>query len=511
MAEKKIRQRGSRRITKRKQKKQIIIGVSALCALLVFVVIYTILNSYVSKYPKDTIYENVFIGQVEVSGMTKKEAKAAMEEHLAEIQALEMTMKVDDQEAVVVLSEIELNHKDMDKTIDEAARYGKEGGVFKRYFALKRQEKTPLVLDEDIAVNEELLTQVIEEKAYPLTGHAQNAAIQRSDTGFTIIEEKAGTTVSMEESVAAILKYLQEEWECEDFSIELSLIKEEPEITSKDLETIQDELGTFSTDAGGGSRWQNLSTGVSKINGTILLPGEEASVHDLTAPYDEEHGYVAAGSYENGQVVDTFGGGICQVSTTLYNALLLAEVEIVERYPHSMIVSYVEPSRDAAIAGDYKDLVFKNNYDTPIYIAGEIDSANQLRFTVYGKETRDPNRTVEYESETLSTEEYKRIYIEDPSAELGSKRREGSPHTGREAKLWKIVYENGVEVERKAINKSSYKKSDQTTYIGTKANNPEASAVLSSAIGSQDPDTIEAAIAQAKALEGAAQSNGNNE
>ncbi len=79
-----------------------------------------------------------------------------------------------------------------------------------------------------------------------------------------------------------------------------------------------------------------------------------------------------AGSYENGQVVDSFGGGICQVSTTLYNAVLYAELEVVERYPHSMLVAYVDPSRDAAIAGDYLDFVFQNNYETPIFIAGEM-------------------------------------------------------------------------------------------------------------------------------------------
>ena len=117
--------------------------------------------------------------------------------------------------------------------------------------------------------------------------------------------------------------------------------KETPSVKAADLESIQDELGSFSTDAGSGTRWQNLKTGVSKFDGLILMPGEEVSAYGVTGPYDEEHGYVAAGSYENGQVVDTFGGGICQVSSTLYNALLDAEIEIVERYPHSMLVSYV--------------------------------------------------------------------------------------------------------------------------------------------------------------------------
>ena len=93
------------------------------------------------------------------------------------------------------------------------------------------------------------------------------------------------------------------------------------------------------------------------------------------------------------------------MSTTLYNAVLYAELEVVERYPHSMMVSYVTPSRDAAVAEGIKDFIFKNNYDSPIYIAGGIDEANQLYFAIYGKDTRDEGWTVEYESEVLATQD----------------------------------------------------------------------------------------------------------
>ena len=225
--------------------------------------------------------------------------------------------------------------------------------------------------------------------------------------------------------------------------------------------------------------------------------GEEASVHDLTAPYDEEHGYVPAGAYENGQVVESYGGGICQVSTTLYNALLYAELEIVERYPHSMLVNYVDPSRDAAIAGDTKDLKFKNNLDTPIYIEGGIDDSNQLYFAVYGKETRDANRSVDYVSETLAEEEYDVRYEENPGAALGSMSYSGSPHVGKSARLWKVVSVDGKEVEREKVNESHYSKSDQVVKVGTKSDNANAAAAVRAAIATQDYSKIMAAISQA--------------
>ena len=278
--------------------------------------------------------------------------------------------------------------------------------------------------------------------------------------------------------------------------------EEKPTVVRADLESIQDELGSFSTDAGGGERWQNLKTGVEKLNGTVLMPGEELSVHDVTAPYDEEHGYVPAGSYENGQVVETYGGGICQVSSTLYNAVIYAELEIVKRYPHSMLVAYVQPSRDAAIAGDTKDFVFKNNYDTPIYIFGEIDSSNQLRFVIYGKDTREEGRSVEYEPEVISTEEPKTTYKTNSEASLGSMQTVGSAHTGKVVKLWKIVKMNGEEVSREEFNNSTYQKADKVIEVGTKSDNSAASSLVANAVATQDKDKINAAIAEAKAMGG---------
>ena len=239
---------------------------------------------------------------------------------------------------------------------------------------------------------------------------------------------------------------------------------------------------------------------MEKLNGTVVMPGEQISVHDVTAPYDEEHGYVQAGSYENGQVVDTYGGGICQVSTTLYNAVLFSELKVVKRYPHSMLVSYVPPSRDAAIAGDTKDFVFENNYDTPIYIFGEIDDDNQLCFAIYGKETRDKTRKIEFESEEVSTEEPGVKYKADAELALGEMEVTGSAHTGKEVKLWKIVYENGKQVSKDVINESTYSKADKTISVGIKTKNSSAAAVVKAAVSTQDKAKIQAAISEASSM-----------
>ena len=192
--------------------------------------------------------------------------------------------------------------------------------------------------------------------------------------------------------------------------------------------------------------------------------------------------------------MESYGGGICQVSTTLYNAVIYAELEIVERYPHSMLVNYVSPSRDAAIAEGLLDFKFKNNYDTPIYINGGIDDNNQLYFEIYGKETREEGRTIEFESEVLSTEEAGTTYEENSEAPFGQIEAVSSAHEGTEAKLWKIIYQDGEQVSREEFNTSSYQKSDTIYEVGTNTDDADAAARLRDAIATQDEAQIYAAI-----------------
>lgn len=492
--------RNQRKAQKKKQRMYLMAGAACAAVLAVIGIVYGVMYSYVNQYPENRILDHVFIGTQDVSGMTKKEAVQAIQSHHEEHLNYKVTMKVGEESAQATLAELGLEHRDVDQLVESAMDYGKKGPIAMRLMKIRGLEKEPYVVKEVMKLDEKKAEAVIKERAVPLAARAEDAYVERTGDGdFQVVDEKEGYTVTVEASIQKIDQYIEKTWDHSDFEIEMELKKEEPKIKAADLSTIEDELGSFSTDAGGGERWQNLSTGVSKLNGTILMPGESLSVCDATAPYDAEHGYVEAGSYENGQVVDSFGGGICQVSTTLYNAVLYAELQVEKRYPHSMLVNYVKPSRDAAIAEGILDFVFTNNYDTPIYIFGEIDDANQMRFAIYGKDTRPEGRTVEYESETLETEDYGVTYQEDPDAPLGSMQYSGSPHTGVTAQLWKVVYQDGVEESREVINHSQYSKSDQIILVGTKSDDPNKSALVRSAISTQSASQISAATAQANA------------
>ncbi len=239
-------------------------------------------------------------------------------------------------------------------------------------------------------------------------------------------------------------------------------------ITAAQLGMIQDVLGTFSTDfsSSGAARSTNLSVGAGKINGHVLMPGETLSGYDCLQPFTVANGYQTAAAYENGQVVDSIGGGVCQIATTLYNAALLAELEITQRQNHSMSVGYVKPSQDAAIAGTYKDIKITNPYETPIYVEGYTEG-RRLYFTIYGQENRPAGRQIRFESETLSvTDPGAPREVLNPSLQPGTRKQVQSAHRGIKSRLWKVVLVDGVETERSILTTDTYNASPAVVQVG---------------------------------------------
>ena len=251
---------------------------------------------------------------------------------------------------------------------------------------------------------------------------------------------------------------------------------QEPTVTKDLASRCKDKIGSFQTNfnAGNVSRSKNLSNAARLINDHVIYPGETFSVHDTISPLTEENGYYAAPSYSNGEVVDSIGGGVCQVSTTLYNAVLKAELEVVERSPHSMVVSYVKPSMDAAIAGDYKDFKFRNDTEVPIYIEGGVYSGT-IYFNIYGEETRSDDREVTFESETTQTMQPGADKITyDKTKPVSYTKVTQEAHVGYKAVLWKIVKENG-KTKKTQINSSTYQAVPRYVTKGAAEGTPAAS------------------------------------
>lgn len=478
-------------------------------ALIAFLVVYFVMRNAVDKVAADIIWDNINIESVDVSGMKAEEAKQALEELVKEYKSQKIKLVAEETEAEVSLEEVGFHMTKVEELVDKAVSYGKKGSVFERYKIMKRlqgQDEEPVLFEASYDIDNEKTEKIISERFAKLEGAAVNASIKRENGKFVIADGKKGIKVDHKTSVQNIADYFANEWEDGDKkTIQLMTTVDEPDITKEQLQQVKDVLGTFSTTfKANNNRGKNVANATSRINGTVLMPGDVMSASDTMGSRNAANGYFEAGSYLNGETVETYGGGVCQVSTTLYNAVILAELEITERSSHSMVVDYVKPSMDAAISEGVLDLKIKNNTEAPIYIEGYTNGGT-LTFTVYGKEYRPATRKVSYISETLSTTDpgKKHVATADP---IGTYKKAVSAHMGIKAKLWKVVTENGTEISREQFNKSSYKASPATYHVGIGSDNPEAAAIVNNAIATQDEAAIRAAIAQAQALIAAATS-----
>lgn len=461
--------------------------------------------------PNDTIQTGISADGMDLSGMTQEQAQGAVQSYVNELGQAQVQLQVqlqaqDGQSVSISLSELGISWKNPE-LVSEAVSLGKKGNIVARYKAEKdlqnKGKNYPVVLDFD----KEAIRQAVTERCSKFNVEAIDAHLTRVDGSFQIEDGQTGYVVDENASVAAIYDYLTGSWvKGENGNVALVMAVDEPKGKTEELAKVKDVLGTFTTSysTSGASRSKNVANGCSLINGTTLYPGDTFSTYNTVKPFSTENGYEMAGSYLNGKVVDSIGGGICQVSTTLYNAVLRAELEVTERHNHSMIVTYVDPSADAAIAeSSGKDFVFVNNTDYPIYIDGHT-ADKKITFTIYGVETRAKNRTVAYESEVVEKKvpEADQI-IADASQPIGVI-SVSSAHIGYKARLWKIVKENGVEVSREQVNSSNYKMSPRTATVGIASPDPNATSQMQAAIATSSIDTVKATISNIKAQQAAA-------
>lgn len=431
------------------------------------------------KEQEGEISDGVWYGPIDLSGMTYDEARKSIALYVLSLQEQEIEL-VGTNGSTTKLTAGELGLKWNDEeAIINALTLGKSGNVVNRFKAIKDLEAKNKIYDVKLSFDEEKIITAINGLCakYDVepteTTMVKNAEADEDDIEegladpFIITEGNTGYKLNVADTIETIKKEF-EGWTGGEKSINLSIEVAEPKYKKEDLAKIKDVIGTFYTKFGSSSsdRTGNLRAGVSHIDGTILYPGEEFSTYEKVSPFTEENGYFLAGSYLNGSVVETFGGGICQVSTTLYNAALLAELEIVERHNHSMLVNYVDISGDAAISGTEKDFKFKNNKDFPIYIEGYLTDSRQLVFNIYGIENRPENRTIELKSiETGQLAPEERV-IEDPTKPIGYIATSAG-HTGYSGEYWKIVKVDGEETERERINVSNYQATPITIVKGT--------------------------------------------
>ena len=336
---------------------------------------------------------------------------------------------------------------DTDKLLEELKEKLKGTEKITDYITIPVTEEQPTAIDID-KIHEEIYKEV--KDAY----YTQNP--------FEIHPEEEGIDFDVE----AAKKALEEDKE--EYEIDLKITK--PKVTTSQIgtEAFPDQLATFRTNYDGGDkdRTTNLQLACNKINGKVVMPNETFSYNKTLGARTAAAGYKNAKVYEAGQVVDGIGGGICQISTTLYNAVLRANLEIVERRNHQFVTSYVEAGMDATVVYGMTDFKFKNTRKYPVKIIASAKNG-VATVSVYGiKESEE--YTFSFRTVTVSTIPTSTKYIDDATLPVGTEKVKQKGANGKKTETYMTKMLNGKIVETKILSRDTYDAMQRIVLRGTK-------------------------------------------
>ena len=461
----------SKRVGNNKNKNILTVVIILLTVILAIFIVSGIIFFNIQMKNKEmlnnpNIYNNIFIEKVNVSNMSKEDAKKALES-IKLNETITLTYK--DKQYNFSKEELGVSLAKED-ALSIAYEIGRKGTEKERLQTIKSLEEQNQVISVDKNINEETAKAKVEEVAKDINLAPKNATLKKTDKGFEVLDGNNGIQVDVEQTYNNVLKALQSD---ENSIVEIITSEVKPQYTATELNKIQDKLGTFSTNyanKGGNdiNRITNMKIAAERINGTILYPGEVFSTNQKFGDTTKANGYKPAPTIIKGKFVDEYGGGVCQVSSTLYDAILYSELDIVERQNHSLKVGYLDYGYDATLAGDYIDFKFKNSTNYPIYIESYLTD-NQVICNVYGYDERPDNREIKFENALVEViEPGPRVVKKTNELPEGQEKVEVTALKGYKYKLYKLIYVDGKLQEKVLVNNSYYKPRAEEVLVGTK-------------------------------------------
>ena len=449
-----------------KNKKPMIIGSVILVVIIASILAYTLVVNNSVKSWENKVYPGVNVYGIEIGGLTKEETKNILNEKLV-ANIMDKVLKVSVGENKLDLTYSELNPSyDIDAITEEAIKYGKAGGMFEKNSKIRKGHTQSI--GAKVSYDEAKLKAFEEKVKSTVDVTAQDAKISISNGNISITPEVNGNAIDTEDLHNKLIESINGDPDNQvDLNFELKESK--ARVKKEDLSKIDGKISSYSTkykDSGDG-RVKNLQVAAKTVNGILLMPGDEFSYNDLIGDTTPDKGYEKANTYVGNKIVPDYGGGICQVSTTLYRAVMRANMRSTERSNHSLTVSYSEPGLDATVAYGVVDYKFKNTYDFPVYISGYV-SGGVVEFSIYGNKSEMNGKTYELVNEINETYKPGNEYVDDPTLEVGKEVTQTYGMPGYKASSYQVTYENGKEVNREFIATDIYLTTNNVVKRGTK-------------------------------------------
>lgn len=414
------------------------------------------------------IPEGVYIGETPVGGMTIGEAREQLAEQESRIRLSAFTVTHGEKSLTIPFEELGLYFEDTTDILYDAAKIGRSGTLLERYKALKDLKNDKIVCTWTYDFDRSALEERVVGFAEEVDQECVESTITRVSGAFVVTPSQNGIAMDVEATLDRVRTSL-EAWNGDSVSIEAVVTVQEPKYTYEALSTIQDIIADFATPMGADieqGRGKNVARGAELINGTVLLPGETFSAHDALVPFTAANGYDIATAFNQGRYSDSVGGGVCSLTSTLYNAVMYAELQVDRRYNHSMVVSYARPGFDSTVNDDgSKDLVFTNNLDYPIYIEARAFAVNevdgQCYFAIWGTKTPEmAARDVSLYYEVIEQEDAVYNWEIHPELQPGEEKVMQSAYPRMVVNAYKKVEVNGVVVSDEYLHTDYYIRSD---------------------------------------------------
>jgi len=455
------------------KKRYILIGVLALALLVTAGFVY---QNYKEKkaqeqwiahmtdtVERDTFYEGIYLDDIHLGGLTYQEAydriKKATEERLNNLKA---ELIYEDQKWAFTYEDIGAKIE-WEEKLKELYNLAREGDLEERYKQVEAIRENGMKAQTELIMDITRIKSAIEEIAEQLTVEPVNADISfhpNKEQMFSLTPEQEGRKVDANELYRSVEEIFKSE---QPGTVPIEPVVVEPEVRAADLENATSKIVTFSTSMSGSSenRISNIALALKKINGTKLNPGEVFSFNKVVGKRTAQAGFkLAPVIMADKSMQDDIGGGICQVSSTLFNAAAMAGLEIVERYHHSFPVAYLDPGLDATVTWGGADLKFRNNKNTPIFIRA-YRSGSKACVEIYGEPIPN-NGKYQLVTKVIETvkapapkriEDTKGVYVKKPGGEYVHVKS----RTGIKVNTYRVLIQNGKTVSSELLVTNYYR------------------------------------------------------
>lgn len=364
--------------------------------------------------------------------------------------------------------------------VDQLDTLTMSGNIIDQYKKQKDLDESPVDLDLQFSMDAQTLHDTVSQYVSSLSRNTSNASVSRVGDQFIVTEAVNGIAFDTEAIYNELLAQIGDYSNADPISYTFPYTETPATYTSADFAFSALPLGSFYTDGlGDDDRRKNIARAAENMNGRIFYPGETISALELYGAVTTENGYAEAPGYNQGKVEMVVGGGVCQVTTTLYNAVLRAELDVTYRKNHSMMVNYVSPGMDAMVSPqDNADFTFVNSSNHPIYIEAYI-TGDRICINIWGVEQRAENRSVKFRTEILSVSWPSTLYnvvVNDTECQTGEVRVnykhkvETEVHPAVSCVSYKQVYIDGQLVEETELNRDTYRESSGLIYRASDCN-----------------------------------------